>query len=108
MSVTRDCNCPVPRGHVKAERVKGFGAGKWGSARAGDVVMVPREVVDRNPELWEVLDQPAQAPESAVEASDDLSGLTAPELTALAEERGVTLPSKARKADIVGLLNEVT
>src|SRR5690625_1523609 len=106
MSVTRDCNCPVPRGHVKAERVKGFGAGKWGSARAGDVVMVPREVVERNPELWEVLDQPAGAPESAVEASNDLTGLTVPELTALAEERGVSLPRKARKAEIVEALTD--
>lgn len=103
---TRDCNCPVPPGHVKAERVRGFGAGAWGSARAGDVVMVPLSVVERNPELWEVLDTNTGAAERPVEASNDLTGLTVPELTALAEERGVSLPRKARKAEIVEALTD--
>src|SRR5690625_2731230 len=105
MSVTRDCNCPVPRGHVKAERVKGFGAGKWGSARAGDVVMVPREVVERNPELWEVLNTGTGAAERPAAAPEDLEGMTVADLTQLAAGRGVTLPSKARKADSIEASN---
>lgn len=89
MSVTRDCNCPVPRGHVKAERVKGFGAGKWGSARAGDVVMVPREVVDRNPELWEVLNTGTGAAERPAAAPEDPGGMSALELAAEARRGGM-------------------
>lgn len=89
MSVTRDCNCPVPRGHVKAERVKGFGAGKWGSARAGDVVMVPREVVERNPELWEVLNTGTGAAERPAAAPEDPGGMSALELAAEARRGGM-------------------
>src|SRR5690625_5663416 len=89
MSVTRDCNCPVPRGHVKAERVKGFGAGKWGSARAGDVVMVPREVVERNPELWEVLNTGTGAAERPAAAPEDHGGMSALELVAEARRGGM-------------------
>lgn len=89
MSVTRDCNCPVPRGHVKAERVKGFGAGKWGSAGAGDVVMVPREVVERNPELWEVLNTGTGAAERPAAAPEDPGGMSALELAAEARRGGV-------------------
>src|SRR5690625_3125852 len=89
MSVTRDCNCPVPRGHVKAERVKGFGAGKWGSARAGDVVMVTREVVERNPELWEVLNTGTGGAERPAAASEDPGGMSALELVAEARRGGM-------------------
>ena len=44
------------------------------------------------------------APDEHVEASDDLASLTVADLRELAQTRGVALPSKARKADIIEAL----
>lgn len=100
--VTEDCNCRVPPGHVKAQRLRGHGSGSWGSASAGEWAIVPRSQAEARPDLWMI--QEAGAPEQPVTASDELEGMTVPELTALAAQRGVSLPSKARKADIITAL----
>lgn len=44
--------------------------------------------------------------EVAVEATEDLSKLTVAELKNIAKERGITVPSGARKADIIELLSK--
>lgn len=101
--VTEDCNCRVPPGHVKAKRLRGHGSGSWGSASAGEWAIVPISLVEERPDLWAI--QELGAPEQPVTASEELEGMTVPELTALAVERGVTLPRKARKQEIIEAIN---
>lgn len=48
----------------------------------------------------EVADKPRKSQESPV-TIDDLSALTVPKLRELAKQRGISVPSKARKADII-------
>lgn len=101
MMVSEDCGCTPPAGFVKALRVAGgLAQGQWGRAREGEWAMIPRSVAESHPEYWQVQEQP----ESHEVASQDLSGLTVPEPTALAAEAGIELPSKARKAQIVEAL----
>lgn len=104
MAVTEDCNCRVPPGFVKAKRLRGHGSGSWGSASAGEWAILPRSQAEARPDLWMI--QELGAPEQPAAASRALESLTVPELTALAAERGVSLPSKARKADIITALQD--
>lgn len=106
MAVTEDCNCRVPPGFVKAQRLRGHGSGSWGSASAGEWAIVPSSLVEERPDLWEAKQEPAGAPEQPVTASEDLEGMTVADLTQLAAERGVELPRKARKAEIVEVLSD--
>ena len=48
----------------------------------------------------EVADKPRKSQESPVTIGD-LSALTVPKLRELAKQRGISVPSKARKADII-------
>lgn len=104
--VTEDCNCKVPAGHVKALRIAGgSAAGAWGSVRQGQWVMVPKRVVEANPEFWRVAGTPAtKVPAVAESEQVDLMTLTKRELLALTAEAGINVPNKATKATLVSLL----
>lgn len=50
--------------------------------------------------------EPEEAKEEAEEEKADLSSLTVKQLTELAAEKGVKLPAKARKSEIIELIEE--
>lgn len=101
MMLSEDCGCTPPAGFVKALRIAGgLAEGRWGKARVGEWAMIPRSLAESHPEYWQVQEQP----ESHEVASQDLSGLTAPEPTDLAAEAGIELPKKASKSEITEAL----
>lgn len=101
------CGCGGS-GTVRATRIRGRAAGAWGTAKAGETVDVPKSVVRAHPNLWDWpgknKPEPAGEPESPSTGVQDLEGFTVPELRTMAQEAGIELPGKARKADIIEAL----
>src|SRR5690625_2416098 len=89
--VTEDCNCRIPPGSVKAQRVSGgSAAGRWGTARVGDWVILPRSVVDAHPSRWRVKgENTPEAPERPAAAPEDPVGVLAGEWVVEARRGGV-------------------
>src|SRR5690625_4100342 len=89
--VTEHCDCPIPAGSVKAQRVSGgSAAGRWGTVRVGGWAIVPRSVVDANPKFWRVKDKDTLgAPEKPAAAPKQPAGASALELVAEARRGGM-------------------
>ena len=80
------------------------------TARVAQPEPAPEPQAELQPDEAEIPEEPA-AEEEAAEAGqaetaddEDLEALTVPRLRELAAERGITVPSRARKADIIEAL----
>src|SRR5690625_6257575 len=95
--VTEHCDCPIPAGSVKAQRVSGgSAAGRWGTVRVGGWAIVPRSVVDAHPEFWRVKSEDALgAAERPAAAPEDPGGMSALELAAEARRGGMVQIGRA-------------